>query len=68
MAIKAAGLSRLAKSLQKAACVQATYQHGKQGVPLAAPGDLVHPEPLNRETPDSLKICIENVKEKSYSQ
>ncbi|KAK4820000.1 hypothetical protein QYF61_017379 [Mycteria americana] len=56
--IRIRGLWELAEGLQKSACIQAMYERGQQGIPMAAPVDPAHLRPLIRQLPDALKILI----------
>ena len=58
------GLSELAVGVQKTMCVQAMYERGQQGIPLAVPVDLSHLRPLIRGLPDALKIHVQTLRER----
>ncbi|KAK4808440.1 hypothetical protein QYF61_004896 [Mycteria americana] len=48
----------------KAVCVQAMYEWGQQGIPMAALVDPRHLRPLIRGLPDALKIHVQSLRER----
>ena len=62
--IKVKGLSELAEGVQKAACIQVTYERVRCGIPLAVPVDPSHLRPLIRGLPDALKIHVQSLRER----
>lgn len=60
----AKGLSELLEGVQKAACVQAMYDRGQQGIPITAPVDPRQLIPLIRGLPDSLKVHMQSLGER----
>ena len=63
VAIVIKGLSDLAEGVQKAACIQAMYERGRQSPPMAAPVDSVHLRLLIKGLLDALKIYVQSLKE-----
>ncbi|KAK4818051.1 LOW QUALITY PROTEIN: hypothetical protein QYF61_004578 [Mycteria americana] len=58
------GLLELPEGVQKAACIQAKYERGQQGIPMAATVDPAHLRPLIRGLPDALKIYVQSLRER----
>lgn len=57
-------LSELSEGVQKAACIQAMYEKGQQGIPVAAPVNPTHLRPLIRGLPNTLKMYVQSLREK----
>lgn len=58
------GLSKLSEGVQKVACIQAMYEKGQQGIPVAAPVNPTHLRPLIRGLPDALKNYVQSLRER----
>lgn len=56
------GLSELVEGVQKAACIQAIFEKGWQRIPMAAPMDPTHLQPLIRGLLDTLKIHVQSLR------